>query len=90
MLAVVACPALQKAGVELSDKGAIKVDEVSHTNVESIWSIGDVTDRINLTPVALMEAMALTKTLFGGEPTMPDYQYVPSAVFCQPPVATVG
>jgi glutathione reductase (NADPH) len=55
-----------------------------------VWAIGDVTDRINLTPVALMEGMAFAKTAFGGQPTKPDYQNVASAVFCQPPLASVG
>jgi glutathione reductase (NADPH) len=58
--------------------------------VPGVWAIGDVTDRINLTPVALMEGMAFAKTAFGGQPTKPDYQNVASAVFCQPPLASVG
>lgn len=53
----------------------LKVDSFSRTNVESIWAIGDVTNRINLTPVALMEGMAVAKTAFGNEPTKPDYRY---------------
>lgn len=81
---------LEEAGVELSDKGAIKVSEVSQTSVPNIWAIGDVTDRVALTPVALMEAMALMRTIFANEPTPPDYQFIASAVFCQPPLATVG
>lgn len=81
---------LKELGVELDSKGAIKVDDVSRTTVPNVWAIGDVTNRINLTPVALMEGMALAKTLFGGEPTKPDYQFVASAVFCQPPLASVG
>ena len=52
-----------------------QVDEYSHTSVPSIWAVGDVTDRVNLTPVALMEGMALAKTLFANEPTKPDYRY---------------
>ena len=56
--------------------GAIEVDEYSRTNVPSIWAIGDVTDRVNLTPVALMEGKAMAATLFAGVPTKPDYQYV--------------
>jgi glutathione reductase (NADPH) len=66
------------------------VDEYSQTNVDSIWAIGDVTNRMNLTPVALMEGMALAKTIFGNEPTKPDYSFIPSAVFTQPPIGTVG
>jgi glutathione reductase (NADPH) len=68
----------------------LQVDEYSQTNVDSIWAIGDVTNRMNLTPVALMEGMALAKTIFGNEPTKPDYSFIPSAVFTQPPIGTVG
>jgi glutathione reductase (NADPH) len=57
------------------------VDEYSRTNVPSIWAIGDVTDRVNLTPVALMEGKALAATLFGGVPTKPDYQNVSFLLF---------
>uniref|UniRef100_A0A2N9I9Q8 PSII 6.1 kDa protein n=1 Tax=Fagus sylvatica TaxID=28930 RepID=A0A2N9I9Q8_FAGSY len=60
------------------------------TSVPSIWAVGDVTDRLNLTPVALMEGGALAKTLFQNEPTKPDYRSVPSAVFSQPPIGQVG
>lgn len=63
------------------------MDEFSQTTCPSIWAIGDVTDRINLTPVALMEGMALSKTLFGGEPTKPDHKNVACAVFTQPQVS---
>eukprot|EP00238_Polyblepharides_amylifera_P014118 CAMPEP_0196579228 /NCGR_PEP_ID=MMETSP1081-20130531/19504_1 /TAXON_ID=36882 /ORGANISM="Pyramimonas amylifera, Strain CCMP720" /LENGTH=443 /DNA_ID=CAMNT_0041898745 /DNA_START=310 /DNA_END=1641 /DNA_ORIENTATION=- len=82
---------LDKAGVELLPSGAIKVDDFSQTNVPSIYAVGDVTDRINLTPVALMEGMALSQTLFaGGEPVSVDHRNVAAAVFTQPQVATVG
>ncbi|KAG0618349.1 hypothetical protein M758_4G056700 [Ceratodon purpureus] len=81
---------LEDAGVKLNKQGAIEVDSFSKTNVENIWAIGDVTNRINLTPVALMEGMAMAKTAFGNEPTKPDYRYIASAVFTQPPIATVG
>eukprot|EP00879_Flechtneria_rotunda_P016082 GHRR01016823.1.p1 GENE.GHRR01016823.1~~GHRR01016823.1.p1 ORF type:complete len:482 (+),score=161.44 GHRR01016823.1:604-2049(+) len=81
---------LEAVGVELDNKGAIKVDKFSATNVPGIWAVGDVTNRINLTPVALMEGMAFARTVFGAQPTEPDYQNVASAVFCQPPLATVG
>ncbi|KAF5838426.1 FAD/NAD-linked reductase [Dunaliella salina] len=68
-----------------------KVDKHSRTNVPNIWAIGDVTNRINLTPVALMEGMAFAKCAFGnGELAAPDYENVPSAVFTQPPLASVG
>lgn len=70
-------------------KGAVMVDAYSQSSVPSIWAIGDVTDRIALTPVALMEGMALAKTLFGNEATKPDHSNVASAVFSQPPLATV-
>ncbi len=65
------------------------VDEYSCTSVPSIYAVGDVTDRIQLTPVALMEGMAVAKTLFLGQPTKPDYWAVPSAVFSYPEMATV-
>ena len=81
---------LEEAGVKLAESGAVVVDEYSRSSVESIWAIGDATDRINLTPVALHEGMALAKTLFGNEPTRPLHEDVPSAVFSQPPIATVG
>lgn len=82
---------LEQAGVVLDERtGAVVVDDYSQTTVSSIWAIGDVTNRLNLTPVALMEGKALAKTIFGGTPTRPDYENVPSAVFCQPPMGSVG
>ncbi|KAF9667526.1 hypothetical protein SADUNF_Sadunf15G0032300 [Salix dunnii] len=81
---------LESVGVKMTNNGAIEVDEYSRTSVPSIWAVGDVTDRINLTPVALMEGGALAKTLFQNEPTKPDYRAVPSAVFSQPPIGQVG
>lgn len=81
---------LEMVGVEMAKNGAIQVDEYSRTSVPSIWAVGDVTDRINLTPVALMEGGALAKTLFVNEPTKPDFRAVPSAVFSQPPIGQVG
>jgi len=81
---------LEAAGVALDAKGAITVDDYSRTNVESIWAIGDVTDRVNLTPVAIHEAMAFVRTVFGGTPTKPDHEDIASAVFSQPPIGTVG
>jgi len=81
---------LENVGVKMAKNGAIEVDEYSQTSVPSIWAVGDVTDRINLTPVALMEGGALAKTLFQNEPTKPDYRAVPCAVFSQPPIGTVG
>ncbi|XP_009116142.1 glutathione reductase, chloroplastic [Brassica rapa] len=81
---------LENVGLKLAKNGAIEVDEYSRTSVPSIFAVGDVTDRINLTPVALMEGMALAKTLFQNDPTKPDYRAVPCAVFSQPPIGTVG
>ena len=66
------------------------MDELSRTNIPSIYAIGDVTDRMNLTPVALMEGMALARTLFGDQgPQAPDHANIASAVFTQPPLSTV-
>jgi glutathione reductase (NADPH) len=81
---------LEAVGVQMQPNGAIIVDEYSQSSVSGIHAIGDVTDRINLTPVAIAEAMALTATLFDGRPTSPDHENVPSAVFSQPPTASVG
>lgn len=81
---------LEKLGVTLNKAGAIAVDEWSQTTVPSIYAIGDVTDRINLTPVAIMEGHFLANTLFANRPMKPDHRDVPSAVFSQPPVGTVG
>ncbi|XP_030515542.2 glutathione reductase, chloroplastic [Rhodamnia argentea] len=81
---------LTSVGVETDTVGAVKVDEYSRTNVPSIWAVGDVTNRINLTPVALMEGTCFAKTVFGGEPTKPDYSNVPCAVFSIPPLSVVG
>ncbi|CAN6296418.1 unnamed protein product [Urochloa humidicola] len=81
---------LEEVGVEMDKNGAIVVDEYSRTSVDSIWAVGDVTNRINLTPVALMEGGAFVNTVFGNEPTKPDYRAVPSAVFSQPPIGQVG
>jgi len=81
---------LDKAGVKLNDKGAIAVDEFSRTNVKHIWSIGDITDRLPLTPVAIREAQAFAETVFHDRPTSFDHADVPTAVFAQPPVGVVG
>jgi len=81
---------LEQAGVELGADGAVRVDAYSRSSVESIHAIGDVTNRLNLTPVATAEGMALAKTLFGGKPTSPDHDNVPTAVFAHPNLATVG
>jgi glutathione reductase (NADPH) len=81
---------LEKAGVQVDKAGAIAVDEWSRTTAENIWAVGDVTDRINLTPVALMEGHCFADTEFGNKPRKPDHRNVPSAVFCQPELANVG
>jgi glutathione reductase (NADPH) len=81
---------LHEAGVELSEDGAIVVDRWSRSSVENIFAVGDVTNRMNLTPVAIAEARCLVDTLFAGRATAMDYTNVPSAVFSQPPIATVG
>jgi glutathione reductase (NADPH) len=81
---------LEEAGVELAKDGAVVVDRYSRTRVDSIHAIGDVTNRINLTPVATAEAMWLARTLFRGEPTAIDHENVPTAVFTDPNLATVG
>ncbi|XP_050372742.1 glutathione reductase, cytosolic [Argentina anserina] len=81
---------LEAVGVELDSFGAVKVDEYSRTNIPSIWAVGDVTNRANLTPVALMEGTCFAKTVFGGEPSKPDYRDIPCAVFSIPPLSVVG
>ncbi len=81
---------LEEVGVELGPDGAIRVDAYSQTSVPSIWAIGDVTNRLNLTPVALHEGVCLSETLFGKAPRSPVHDDVPAAVFSQPPVGTVG
>ena len=81
---------LEEVGVELDARGAIVVDEYSRSSLSSIHAVGDVTDRIALTPVALHEAMCLVATLFAGKPTAPCHDNVPAAVFSQPAVGTVG
>ena len=81
---------LADAGVELSGNGAVMVDEWNQSSVESIYAVGDVTDRIALTPVAIQEGRAFAETNFNGNPMTVDYDDVPSAVFSTPPVGSVG
>jgi glutathione reductase (NADPH) len=81
---------LEEAGVKLDGKGAVIVDEDLRSSVPNIHALGDVTDRINLTPVATAEGSALARTLFGGQPTRVDYGGIPTCVFSQPPLAAVG
>lgn len=81
---------LEEVGVDLDDHGAIKVDESNQSSVPSIYAVGDVTNRIQLTPVAIREGQAFADSVFGGKPTVVDYQNVPSAVFSHPPIGAVG
>ena len=81
---------LETAGVAINDKGAVIVDDDNKSNVDSIYAVGDVTDRIQLTPVAIREGQAFADTIFGNKPRRVDYAMVPSAVFSHPPMAGVG
>ena len=81
---------LDKAGVELNAGGAVKVDDYSQTNVESIYAVGDVTDRMQLTPVALHEAVCFANTKYGGEKQSPCHELIASAVFTTPPMGVCG
>lgn len=81
---------LEDVGVETNSKGAIVVDDHFRTSVDSVYALGDVIDRFQLTPVAITEGMAVAKTLFRDEPTTVDYESIPTAVFCQPNIGTVG
>src|SRR4051812_27267103 len=81
---------LEAAGVELGDKGQIKVDADNRSTVPSIFAVGDVTDRVQLTPVAIREGQAFADTFFGNKPSRVDYGCIPSAVFSHPPLAGVG
>jgi glutathione reductase (NADPH) len=81
---------LEAAGVALDARGAVKVDHESRSSVPSIYAVGDVTDRLNLTPVAIREGHAFADTVFGGTPVHVDHALVPSAVFSQPEFGTVG
>ena len=82
---------LDKVGVETGKRGQIKVDEFSKTNVDYIYAVGDVTDRVQLTPVAIREGQAFADSVFGpGEPYAVDHTCIPSAVFSHPPIAAVG
>lgn len=81
---------LEKLGVELDEQGAVVVNPQYQTSIDSIYAIGDVTNRINLTPVALAEGMALANVLYGKNPTQVDYNNIPTCVFSQPNIGTVG
>ncbi|MFN3944319.1 MAG: glutathione-disulfide reductase [Allosphingosinicella sp.] len=81
---------LEEVGVKLGKDGAVLVDEDNQTSVPSIYAIGDVTNRVQLTPVAIREGQAFADSVFGGKPTRVDYENIPSAVFSHPPIAGVG
>tara|TARA_R110002153_G_scaffold203688_1_gene356595 strand:- start:9571 stop:10704 length:1134 start_codon:yes stop_codon:yes gene_type:complete len=81
---------LEKAGVRTDGAGAIVVDDYMRTNVENIYAVGDVTNRVQLTPVAIHESMCVVDTLFKDKPTKPDHDMIATAVFSQPEVGTVG
>ncbi len=81
---------LDGVGVEMAANGAIKVDAYNRTSVPSIYAVGDVTDRVQLTPVAIREGQAFADTVFGNKPSTVDYGCIPSAVFSAPPMAGVG
>ncbi|MFO1256610.1 MAG: glutathione-disulfide reductase [Sphingomonadaceae bacterium] len=81
---------LESAGIALGSNGEIPVDEYNRTSCPSIYAVGDVTDRIQLTPVAIREGHAFADTVFGGTPRTIAYDHIPSAVFSQPPLAAVG
>ena len=81
---------LKEAGVEIANNGGVAVDEYSRTSVAHIYAVGDVTNRVNLTPVAIREGHAFADTVFGGKPTAVDHTNVPTAVFSDPEIGTVG
>lgn len=81
---------LEAVGVALDERGAVRVDDRFRTSARSVYAVGDVIDRVQLTPVALAEGMIVAQNLFGGAARKPDYDYVPSAVFSTPAVGTVG
>ena len=81
---------LEAAGVEVDEMGAIRVDAFSRTSQENIWAVGDVTNRVQLTPVAIHEAMCFLETAFKNNPTKPDHRHIATAVFSQPEIGTVG
>lgn len=81
---------LERIGIEVNEFGAIVVDEKMTTNVPHIWAVGDVTGQIQLTPVAIYDAMCFVKTAFENVPTIPDHDLIATAVFSQPEIGTVG
>jgi glutathione reductase (NADPH) len=81
---------IEEVGVELNHKGAVNVDSGSCSNVANIYAVGDCTDRVNLTPVAIHEGRCLAETLYNNNPQIPDHRNIPTAVFTQPEIGTVG
>jgi glutathione reductase (NADPH) len=81
---------LEGLGIKISANGGIEVDEFSRTSVSNIYAVGDVTNRINLTPVAIREGHAFADTVFGGNPTAVDHTNVPTAVFSEPEIGVIG
>ena len=81
---------LEEAGVTMGRGGEVVVDKFSQTNVPSVYAVGDVTNRVQLTPVAIREGMAFVETVFNGNPTPVDHELIPSAVFTQPEFGTIG
>ena len=81
---------LEDAGVITNSTGAIEIDDYQETNIKGVYAIGDVTNRINLTPVAIRDGIAVIKTIFGSLPTVPDHELVPSAVFTRPEIGIIG
>lgn len=81
---------LEEAGVKLKKSGAVEVDEYSQTSVPNIYAVGDVTDRVNLTPIAIREGQAFAETVFNNNPVAVDHSIIPTAVFSQPELGTVG
>ncbi len=81
---------IEQAGIRTAPLGGIAVDAYSRTSAPNIYAIGDVTNRINLTPVAIREGHAFADTVFGGRPTIVDHTNVPTAVFCEPEIGAVG
>jgi glutathione reductase (NADPH) len=81
---------IERLNIRIHDHGGIEVDDYSRTSVSNVYAVGDVTNRINLTPVAIREGHAFADTVFGGKPTPVDHSNVPTAVFSEPEVGVVG